>query len=82
MEWCVSSDINEVWKCLAESNGEYLFPLLIVEVIWWILVIIGVRKMYWGFIKWKKRRYMKKQQQQGEEWKEWRKEQLDSGYDN
>ncbi len=82
MEWCISPDINEAWKCLVESNGEYLFPLLIVEVIWWILVIIGVRKMYWGFIKWKKRRYMKKQQQQGEEWKEWRKEQLDSGYDN
>jgi len=79
MEWCATPEVKESWNCLKESNGEYLLPLLIIELLWWICVLFGLRKLFWGFRRWRKREYMKKMKKIEEKVRNAGKEQLDSG---
>jgi len=81
MEWCVTPEVEGSMKCLRESNGEYLIPLLIIELLWWVLVLVGLRKLYWGFHAWRERKYMKKMKKSEEDSRNWRKEQLDTETD-
>ena len=81
MEWCVNPEIKESWNCVKESNGEYLLPLLIAELVWWVLVLFGLRKLFWGFRRWRHRKYMEKMKKSEEESRNWRKEQLDTETD-